>query len=130
MADLPLSQGNRLTVFRLDTDDEVQRLVGDDSGSVLGFYTGRASGSLAFVGPGQASNERPVFAAGSHIVHTAPNTSVGESTILLHEYAHHLMMQDLRVPYPQWLVEGFAEFMSAQCGLPSRVLRRSRAGIA
>jgi tetratricopeptide (TPR) repeat protein len=112
MADLPLSQGNRLTVYRLDTSDAVQRLIGDDSGSVLGFYNGRASGSVAFVGPGEQSNEHPVFAPGSHIIHTAPNTSVGENIILLHEYAHHLMMQDLRVPYPQWLVEGFAEFMS------------------
>jgi tetratricopeptide (TPR) repeat protein len=112
MDDLPLSEGNRLTVYRLDTSDEVQRLIGDDSGSVLGFYDGRVSGSVAFVGPGEQSNEHPVFAAGSHIVRTAPNTSVGENIILLHEYAHHLMMQDLRVPYPQWLVEGFAEFMS------------------
>src|SRR5689334_13526183 len=112
MSDLPVSQGNRLTVFRLDTPDAVQRLVHDDSGSVQGFYHGSAAGSLAFVGPGEASNEHPVFAPGSHIVHTAANTNLGESTILLHEYAHHLMMQDLRVPYPQWLVEGFAEFMS------------------
>lgn len=112
MADLPLSQGNRLTIFRLDKAEDVQRLVGDSSGSVQGFYKGRAAGSLAFVGPGEASNERPVFDPGSHIVRTAPNTSFGESTILLHEYSHHLMMQDLRIPCPQWLVEGFAEFMS------------------
>jgi len=112
MADLPVSQGNRLTVFRLDSPEAVQRLIKDESATVYGFYTGRASGSLAFVGPGEASNERPVFAPGSHIVRTRPNTNLGESTILLHEYAHHLMMQDLRVPYPQWLVEGFAEFMS------------------
>jgi hypothetical protein len=112
MGDLPLSQGNRVTIFRLRDAEDVQRLANDKSGFVQGFYKGRASGSIAFVTPGEASNARPSFAPGSHIVRQTANTNLGENTILLHEYSHHLMMQDLRVPYPQWLVEGFAEFMS------------------
>lgn len=36
----------------------------------------------------------------------------GTDTILLHEYAHHLMMQAIATPYSEWLIEGFAEFMS------------------
>lgn len=112
MDDLPLSQGNRVTIFRLRSAEDVQRLANDKSGFVQGFYRGRASGSLAFVTPGEASNARSQYAPLSHIVQKTANTNLGENTILLHEYSHHLMMQDLRVPYPEWLVEGFAEFMS------------------
>lgn len=112
MDDLPLSQGNRVTIFRLRDAAEVQRLVNDKTGFIQGFYRGRAAGSLAFVAPGESSNARPQSYTGSRMVYQQPNTNLGENTILLHEYSHHLMMQDLRVPYPEWLVEGFAEFMS------------------
>lgn len=112
MDDLPLSQGNRVTIFRLHDAAEVQRLANDNSGFIQGFYRGRAAGSLAFVAPGEASNARPQSYTGSRMIYQQPNTNLGENTILLHEYSHHLMMQDLRVPYPEWLVEGFAEFMS------------------
>lgn len=95
MGDLPLSQGNRITIFSLRSPADVQRLANDKSGFLDGFYEGRAAGSVAFVSRGGESNGR-----------------IGEYTILLHEYAHHLMMQDVAVPYPEWLVEGFAEFMS------------------
>ena len=112
MDDLPLSQGNRVTIFRLADVKDVQRLAGDKSGFIQGFYKGRASGSVAYVSRGEASNADRFAYTGSNISHQSPNTNAGESTIFLHEYAHHLMMQDLAVPYPEWLVEGFAEFMS------------------
>ena len=32
--------------------------------------------------------------------------------IFFHEYAHHLMFQIIDRPLPEWVVEGFAEFMS------------------
>jgi len=32
--------------------------------------------------------------------------------VLFHEYAHHLMTQYAKAYYPQWYVEGFAEYMS------------------
>lgn len=32
--------------------------------------------------------------------------------ILLHEYAHHAMMQNAPFPYPAWFVEGFAEYFA------------------
>ena len=111
MDDLPLSQGNRVTIFELPSA-EVQRLAGDKSGFIQGFYEGRASGSLAYVGAGEESNASTHTQIGSHISTDMPNTNLTGLTILLHEYSHHLMMQDLAVPYPEWLVEGFAEFMS------------------
>jgi hypothetical protein len=49
MDDLPLSQGNRVTIFRLTDVKDVQCLAGDKSGFIQGFYKGRASGSVAYV---------------------------------------------------------------------------------
>lgn len=112
MEDLPLSQGNRVTIFMAPSSAEVQRLAGDKSGFIQGFYKPSAAGSVAFVAPGEASNATREAPTGSIIKSNGPNTNLGGNTILLHEYAHHLMFQDLAVPYPQWLVEGFAEFMS------------------
>ena len=112
MQDLPLSQGNRVTIFVLHDPADVQRLAGDKSGFIQGFYKGRAEGSVAYVSRGQASNAVREAGIGSNIRTQSINTNMTGDTILLHEYSHHLMMQDLAVPYPQWLVEGFAEFMS------------------
>lgn len=112
MDDLPLSQGNRVTIFALRDEADVQRLAGDKSGFIKGFYKGRAEGSVAYVARGEGSNATREAGIGSNIRSQSINTNMTGETILLHEYSHHLMMQDLRVPYPEWLVEGFAEFMS------------------
>ena len=112
MDDLPPSQGNRLTIFSLFDPADVARLAGDKTGLTAGFYRGRAAGSVDV-----ASR------TGSGAVHVAPKTGTrlgggelnlvaGTGIVLLHEYSHHLMMQDVATPYPEWLIEGFAEFMS------------------
>ncbi len=96
MDDPPVGDANRLTLFVMPSVDAVQKLMNGDR-FVEGFYTGRASGSFAFV-PRATGGER-----------------VGElnaDTIFFHEYSHHLMFQDIDKPLPQWVVEGFAEFMS------------------
>jgi tetratricopeptide (TPR) repeat protein len=92
MDDPVVGDGNRVTVFVLPKVTDVQKLAGDSF--LAGFYTGRASGSLAYV----AKRD--------------DDSNLGAETILYHEYAHHLMMQQLDQPYPQWYVEGFAEFLS------------------
>jgi len=112
MQDLPLSQGNRVTIFTLRDSADVQRLAGDKSGFIQGFYRGSAAGSVAYVARGEGSNATRDAPIGSNIRSQSMNTNMTGETILLHEYSHHLMMQDLEVPYPEWLVEGFAEFMS------------------
>jgi tetratricopeptide (TPR) repeat protein len=110
MQDLPPSEGNRITIFTLPTAAEVQRLYGDKSGFIDGFYKGSAAGSVAYVARGdRAPGSRRKI--GSMTFESLTAGMDGE-TILLHEYSHHLMMQDLAVPYPEWLVEGFAEFMA------------------
>lgn len=93
MQDYPVGDGNRLTVFVLKDVKAVRQLANDKSGFLSGFYIGRATGPLAFVARKQEDNSKPEL-------------------IFFHEYAHHLMMQALDRPYPEWLVEGFAEFMS------------------
>lgn len=96
MDDPPVGDGNRLCVYVLPTDTGVQKLAGDTSGFIAGFYTGRATGSLAFIAKRNGHGDE-----------------VGAEGVLYHEYAHHLMMQQLDHPYPEWYVEGFAEYLSA-----------------
>jgi Flp pilus assembly protein TadD len=97
MDDPPVGDGNRLTVFVMPTIGAVQRLAGDKSGFIAGFYSGRASGSVAFV---------PRRAGGTS------QYDLNADTIFFHEYSHHLMFQNIDRPLPEWVVEGFAEFMS------------------
>ena len=94
MDDPAVGDGNRLTVYVLPTDNDVRKLVGDKSGFLDGFYTGRVEGSLAYI-PKRA------------------NGDLGAQSVIYHEYTHHLMMQQLDQPYPEWYVEGFAEFLSS-----------------
>ena len=96
MDDPPVGDGNRLTVFVLPSVEAVQQLVGGDR-VIDGFYIGRASGSYAFV-PRKAYED--------------DSESLNASTIFFHEYSHHLMFQIVDRPVPEWVVEGFAEFMS------------------
>jgi hypothetical protein len=96
MDDPPVGDGNRLTVFVLPSVGAVQQLMGGDR-FIEGFYTGRASGSFAFV-PRKAGDDS--------------DGSLNADTIFFHEYAHHLMFQIIDKPLPEWVVEGFAEFMS------------------
>ena len=112
MDDLPPSQGNRVTIFMLGSPAEVQQLAGDKSGTLDGFYRGSAAGSVAFVARTNPTMVRysPTYA--SHLGGGEMQLDAGTDTILLHEYSHHLMMQAISAPYPEWLVEGFAEFMS------------------
>jgi tetratricopeptide (TPR) repeat protein len=95
MDDPPVGDGNRVTVFVVPTDIEVRRLAGDRTGFLQGFYKGRVEGSVVYV------PKKSDFDGG-----------LGANPILYHEYSHHLMMQQLDQPYPEWYVEGFAEFMS------------------
>jgi Flp pilus assembly protein TadD len=93
MADPVVGDGNRLTVFVVPSEKEVHLIMGDKKAWQAGFYTGRVQGSLAYVPRRTESMDDP-------------------DAIFFHEYTHHLMMQDLDRPYPEWYVEGFAEFLS------------------
>jgi hypothetical protein len=93
-SDYTIGDGNRLTIFVIQNTAAIQRLVGDRSKSIAGFYIGRASGPFAVVPRSTNDNE------------------LTSDVVFFHEYSHHMMLQELDRPYPKWLVEGFAEFMS------------------
>ena len=95
MDDPPVGIGNRLTVFVLPTVGAVAKLAGNEY--IEGLYAGHASGSVAFV-PRAADETNPL--------------GLNADTIFFHEYSHHLMFQMIDRPLPEWVVEGFAEFMS------------------
>jgi tetratricopeptide (TPR) repeat protein len=89
-----LSKQNRLTVYVVGDTDDVAKLAGDSF--VAGFYSGRASGSVAFV-PRRTGYDG--------------DDDFGPRPILFHEYAHHFMWSMYpNTPYPLWFSEGFAEF--------------------
>jgi hypothetical protein len=90
-----VGDGNRLTVFVLPSAKEVRSIMGDKTGWYSGFYKGRVEGSVAYV-PKESSDP----------------DQLDRGAIFFHEYTHHLMRQDLSAPYPEWYVEGFAEFFS------------------
>jgi Flp pilus assembly protein TadD len=95
--DEDLGPGNRVTVFLVDDMGAVQRLARARGSGIAGFYSGRATGSIAVV---------PRTSGGGGRNDLAP------AIILLHEYSHHLMMQSTAAAYPAWFREGFAEFYS------------------
>jgi tetratricopeptide (TPR) repeat protein len=97
MPDMPVSAGNRVTIFVLRDDKAVQKLADDKTGFIAGFYRPSAEGSVAYV-------SRKIDGS---------DADEDVNLIFLHEYAHHLMMQELATPYPEWLIEGFAEFMAS-----------------
>lgn len=44
-----------------------------------------------------------------------------DERVLLHEYAHHFMLQNFPAGYPAWFIEGFAEYFSTTSIRPGRV---------
>jgi tetratricopeptide (TPR) repeat protein len=91
------SPSNRVTVFVVSSQREVQRLLGAGSQNVGGFYLPRAGGPLAFV---------PKVRSGGKEIDQS-------MVVLLHEYAHHFMLSNSTFPSPRWLGEGAAEFFSS-----------------
>jgi hypothetical protein len=95
--DVDLGPANRVVVYVVDDRQAVQRLARRPNSNIAGFYSGRASGSIAAVprssGQGGLNDLDP-------------------ATILLHEYSHHIMLHNAAIAYPAWFREGFAEFNS------------------
>lgn len=61
---------------------------------VGGFYTADPGGIIAVADQGQREDY------------------MTNNEILLHEYAHHFMLQNFPATYPRWYVEGFAEYLA------------------
>jgi tetratricopeptide (TPR) repeat protein len=97
----PVGRANKLNIYVLSNVGAVQKLYGKggSSGSfnIAGFYSPRASGSVAFT-PRSAGDDK---------------FDLNAETVLRHEYAHHFMMNNFPAAYPAWFIEGFAEFNSS-----------------
>ncbi|MFS0736821.1 hypothetical protein ABC347_07210 [Sphingomonas sp. 1P06PA] len=93
----PGLKSNRLTIFVVDSVDDVSRLCGRarSCAQVAGFYVPRVGGSLAY------TPRRSGFSS---------KWDLAAQTVLLHEYTHHFMFQHFAGAYPAWFAEGFAEF--------------------
>lgn len=93
----PLSPSNRVTVYVVGSEADVQYLARSDDAGLNGFYMPRAGASLAVVPP---QNDR--------------GEQTGRSlSALLHEYAHHFSISTTSVPPPLWFAEGSAEFFAS-----------------
>lgn len=92
MPDPPLTDAGRLNIFVLPSLGAVSKLAG--VGYAGGLYVGRADGSFAFV-----PDLRGLSSDYSRV-------------IFFHEYTHHLQLESADYPVPQWIAEGFADFMS------------------
>ena len=97
--DPPLTDGGKVTIYVLASVKDVQRLAsggrtsGGDFG-ILGFYIGRAEGSVAFF----SSKGFP------------GRETIKPEHVFQHEYMHHLMLSEQSTPLAPWLTEGGAEF--------------------
>jgi tetratricopeptide (TPR) repeat protein len=90
-------RSNRLRIFVLENAAAVRRLCRASCRNILGFYTPRIGGSVAFT-PRRAGD-------GSKL-------DIDPETVLFHEYSHHFMYANFTAAYPAWYAEGFAEFNS------------------
>lgn len=99
LPDREIGENGRVMVFVLPAMADVQKMLGDKSGNVGGYYQRNSpAGPFAFV----------------------PKRSQGDSTrtltpqmVLQHEYTHHLMYSSWGdVVFPMWFSEGFAELFA------------------
>jgi len=91
----PPSPSNRVTVFMVRNQRQIERLAGGRN--IGGFYIPRAGGSVAFVPRVEARSGQPDYSM----------------IALLHEYAHHFLLSNSRFPSPRWFGEGGAEFFAS-----------------
>jgi tetratricopeptide (TPR) repeat protein len=92
-----LGAASRVTVYVVGGVNSVQRLAGDKSGMVAGFYIPRAAGSVAVVPRRAGSGQQ---------------WDMNAETVFFHEYGHHFFYQNFAGAFPSWFSEGFAEFHS------------------
>jgi len=99
MKDPTVGDGNRVHVYIVPSDLDVNHTLGVDAGGVLGYYD---------------DDVRSPFIITPHKVRRdLDNRQASPETVFFHEYTHHLQLQNTNKPMPAWLSEGFAEFLSS-----------------
>lgn len=90
------SPSNRVTIYVVSSQRDVRELYDSKSRRIGGFYSPRASGSIAVV---------PQIERGGK--------SDNAMLALYHEYAHHFLWSSFNYAIPAWLSEGSAEFFAS-----------------
>lgn len=75
----------------------------------LPIYLVSSRSGLTRVRPGLGANIEGFYIATDEDIFAIARRDSEDDT-LLHEYAHHFMMQNFSYPYPAWYIEGFAEY--------------------
>ena len=96
MRDPPPTSTNRLTLYVVRDADDVQDALGAQGSGIAGVYFGRASGPVSI------ANSEP----------KRSKLHLDGRTVFLHEYLHHMMLQDATAALPTWMTEGYAEFFA------------------
>jgi len=87
----------KFNIFLLRRRFSLKKVRPEFSENVVGVYCNCVEGSTAYTTMEDALQRHDIDTALEH---------------LFHEYAHHLMFQYGRIGYPNWYVEGFAEFLA------------------
>lgn len=108
---------SELTTFvqKLETFDRVLRnrmgLPADEAPHrKLPIYLVEPSGGLSRLSPGIGSGVAGIYIPRDEDIFAVANRGGMGDDVLLHEYAHHFMLQNYANSYPAWFVEGFAEY--------------------
>jgi hypothetical protein len=89
----PDAPGGRVTIYELPNATALRRVMNAAGSNADGVYRADATGALALTSRAATSDSWSDF-------------------VLLHEYAHHFMLQNFTAAFPKWYVEGFAEFVA------------------
>ncbi len=89
---------SKVTIFVVSDVGEVQQLVGNGGGNVLAFYI--------------PSAQLPLIITPESGGFVTNQFRLTVENILLHEYAHHMLLSNVDQIYPGWASEGMAEFFS------------------
>jgi tetratricopeptide (TPR) repeat protein len=97
MKDPKVGDGNRVHVYVVPTDLDVNRTLGSADSGVLGYYEDDVRG--------------PFIITPRKVRRDLDNRNFAPEHVFFHEYTHHLQLQSSNRPMPAWLSEGFAEFL-------------------
>ena len=97
MTDPVVGDGNRVHVYVVANDLDVNRTLGGAEAGVLGYYEDDVRGPF-IITPRKVRRDRD-------------NRDFDPEVVFFHEYTHHLQLQSSNRPLPAWLSEGFAEFL-------------------
>lgn len=100
------SRSNKPIIYRFGDYTDMSRWYGDPEAGVAGFFISRAGKSVAF------APARLPRSSNSRELRERRDRRQSVEQVLLHEYVHYFMHQNVPAAYPRWYSEGYAEMMS------------------